>query len=198
MDELKPCPFCGGTAEIVRKGTARQSMVIACEDCGGGTESGEVYGLTAPENWLWNRRPVTVSEGEAEVLEQCRLNGMGAEREARLMAEVQELRDKYATMEEARDAEATKVANRDAEVERLCHALETQCVISVTNKERLDHWRGKAEEAERKLAEVERNALERAAKVCEGIADIPGNSYEVQTAKYCAKAIRALMKEGGE
>jgi hypothetical protein len=71
-----------------------------------------------------------------ELAEQCRLNGMGAEREARLMAQLQE--------------------------------------------------------AERKLAEAERNALERAAKAC----------YDDESGRdgggYYADIIRALIKEGGE
>jgi len=34
MIELKPCPFCGGEAEIERIGTRRQSCIIACTECG--------------------------------------------------------------------------------------------------------------------------------------------------------------------
>ena len=54
--DLLGCPFCGGKAEIERKGSARQSMIIACTDCGGRMESGDVYGLTRPSQWAWNRR----------------------------------------------------------------------------------------------------------------------------------------------
>lgn len=39
---LKPCPFCGGAAILVRQGTVRQSHQIECEDCGCFVESGEV------------------------------------------------------------------------------------------------------------------------------------------------------------
>jgi len=81
-------------------------------------------------------------------------------------------------------------------------------------------WRTKAEEAERKLKRIckcefssggvlkksceyhnqreevaKRNALERAAKVCDEQALEPECP---ERAKYCADAIRALMKEGGE
>lgn len=65
---LKPCPFCGAEAEILREGTTRQSMRIACTNCNTEVESGDVIGLTPPEKWRWNQRvPVTVSEkGEAE------------------------------------------------------------------------------------------------------------------------------------
>jgi len=53
---LLGCPFCGGEAEVERKGSARASMIIACTNCGGRMESGDVYGLTKPESWAWNRR----------------------------------------------------------------------------------------------------------------------------------------------
>ena len=53
---LLPCPFCGGKAEITRKGTARQSMIITCEDCGCIVESGDVYGLTRNDSLQWNHR----------------------------------------------------------------------------------------------------------------------------------------------
>lgn len=57
MSELKPCPFCGGQAEIERKGTAWQSMQIAC-NCGCRMESGDVFGLTNSDKWAWNRRSI--------------------------------------------------------------------------------------------------------------------------------------------
>jgi predicted RNA-binding Zn-ribbon protein involved in translation (DUF1610 family) len=53
---LLGCPLCGGEATIERKGSARASMIIACTNCGGRMESGDVYGLTKPESWAWNRR----------------------------------------------------------------------------------------------------------------------------------------------
>ena len=63
---LKPCPFCGGTAEIKRRGTARMSMLIGCVDCHAEVESGDVCGLTAVENYKWNmRKPLTVREPAA-------------------------------------------------------------------------------------------------------------------------------------
>ena len=53
---LLPCPFCGEEAEIERPGTARQSMIVACTNCGCRVESGDVCGLTLPESWKWNLR----------------------------------------------------------------------------------------------------------------------------------------------
>lgn len=58
MGELKPCPFCGGTAEILRVGSARASMQIGCSFCGAFMESGDVVGLTKPEDYRWNRRVI--------------------------------------------------------------------------------------------------------------------------------------------
>lgn len=54
--EMKPCPFCGGAAEIERAGDHRQSMIVVCTECGARVESGDVLGLTNIERWHWNRR----------------------------------------------------------------------------------------------------------------------------------------------
>ena len=53
---LLPCPFCGGGAEIERKGSHRASMIVACMNCGYTVESGGVYGLTEAERMAWNCR----------------------------------------------------------------------------------------------------------------------------------------------
>ena len=55
-EDLKPCPLCRAPADMERRGTARQSMVIACTHCGLSLESGDVVGLTKPEDYAWNRR----------------------------------------------------------------------------------------------------------------------------------------------
>jgi Lar family restriction alleviation protein len=67
---LKRCPFCGGEAEIERPGTARQSMIVTCTDCGAQMESGNVAGLTEPSGYAWNRRaPSPAIEKAREAIE---------------------------------------------------------------------------------------------------------------------------------
>jgi len=102
----------------------------------------------------------------ADLTEQCRLNAMGQEREARLMAEVAELK--------------------------------RQLELPPDLPTALRYWMRRTEEAERKLTEAERNALERAAKVCEERSE--QHAFDMNTswqAEECAEFIRALMKEGG-
>jgi Lar family restriction alleviation protein len=53
INELKPCPFCGGKAEFERVGTQRESCIVTCEDCGGRHESGDTWDSGSS----WNRRP---------------------------------------------------------------------------------------------------------------------------------------------
>jgi hypothetical protein len=48
---LKPCPFCGGVANVEREGTSRCSCIVACENCGCRLESNE-HGA----GYDWNRR----------------------------------------------------------------------------------------------------------------------------------------------
>lgn len=53
MIELKPCPFCSGSAVLVRPATPRQSCIVQCSNCGCKLDSND------PE-WnsgaAWNRR----------------------------------------------------------------------------------------------------------------------------------------------
>lgn len=51
-NELKPCPFCGGKANIERYGNSKVSTWYTCEDCGASLETGETFNHGAQ----WNRR----------------------------------------------------------------------------------------------------------------------------------------------
>ncbi len=53
VSNLLPCPFCGGTPEIIRMGTPRQSSQIGCTECGALLESNENEWSTGTN---WNRR----------------------------------------------------------------------------------------------------------------------------------------------
>ncbi len=57
--KLKPCPFCGGEAEVEREGTSRQSCIIDCANCGCRLESNEIGAGDA-----WNRRSLIPEPGE--------------------------------------------------------------------------------------------------------------------------------------
>lgn len=54
--KLKPCPFCGGEAELVQRGTRRQSAQISCTNCGCFFECG----AETEEGWIdrWNERTI--------------------------------------------------------------------------------------------------------------------------------------------
>lgn len=41
MEDLKPCPFCGGKAEFERYGDRRQSCIVICTNCGARHESSD-------------------------------------------------------------------------------------------------------------------------------------------------------------
>lgn len=49
MDELKPCPFCGNSVEIVPEG---DYVEIVCEDCGIAMDRGSYERVIED----WNRR----------------------------------------------------------------------------------------------------------------------------------------------
>lgn len=64
MVELKPCPFCGGPAEIVHidEGENEGGSCVCCTRCF--ASSNVEFGFK--ENFLsnWNRRAPAVKEGE--------------------------------------------------------------------------------------------------------------------------------------
>jgi len=53
MIKLKPCPFCGGEAEVERQGTSRQSCIISCTECGCRHEGPDEYEQCG---YQWNMR----------------------------------------------------------------------------------------------------------------------------------------------
>jgi Lar family restriction alleviation protein len=61
LTELKPCPFCGGTAYIEQQGTRRHSCITECGSCGARLESGEEG--TACGN-AWNTRAASAAPAE--------------------------------------------------------------------------------------------------------------------------------------
>jgi len=72
MDDLKPCPFCGGNANIERIGDSRVSTIVSCDECGCRLENGEEFN----HGIGWNTRADTgalatqsarIAELEAEV-----------------------------------------------------------------------------------------------------------------------------------
>ena len=54
--ELKPCPFCGGEAEIERYGCTRFSTAYRCQDCGCSLETSETFN----HGREWNTRAAPV------------------------------------------------------------------------------------------------------------------------------------------
>lgn len=110
IETLKPCPFCGGNAEVERLGTSRQSMIVACENCGARMESGDVAGMTAPERWAWNRRALDTHSSENERLRRINATLMGDDEDApryttkRLRLEIQR----------ATEAQASRVSELEA------------------------------------------------------------------------------------
>jgi Lar family restriction alleviation protein len=61
MRDLLPCPFCGGEAEVERRGTPRVSSIVACTDCGARVEAN----LVGDDSLHWNTRAAPpLPEGE--------------------------------------------------------------------------------------------------------------------------------------
>jgi Lar family restriction alleviation protein len=60
---LKPCPFCGGKAEIERLGDGRRSTIYSCTDCGCSLETGETFAHGA----MWNRRTLNAAPADPVV-----------------------------------------------------------------------------------------------------------------------------------
>lgn len=70
MDDLKPCPFCGGRAVLYTSQVAEDAVVafIVCESCGTETEKFEdTYAPKDDAVAAWNLRHNTAAEKEKEI-----------------------------------------------------------------------------------------------------------------------------------
>lgn len=63
MEALKPCPFCGGDAELERAGDRHQSTIYACLYCSCRLETGEEWGYGT--NWNTRAPDPRIAELEA-------------------------------------------------------------------------------------------------------------------------------------
>jgi Lar family restriction alleviation protein len=57
-EQLQPCPFCGGEAEIERYGNRRQSTIYACTMCGCRLETNEERNFGARWNERFLKKPL--------------------------------------------------------------------------------------------------------------------------------------------
>lgn len=152
---LKPCPFCGGEAEIERIGSRRASCIVACTNCGArheGPDEGEQSGAS------WNLRDAATT-----LLRRERDDAL-AELDA-LRADIAEHLPTYAADAETETEEASPgetVEHAGVELRRLRKELEA----TIREADRLRHGRDiegdhvcpdalRATEAERHLATLQ-------------------------------------------
>lgn len=60
-NQLLPCPFCGGKAEIESDDTDYPNHEAVCQDCGARCH---VTGCGPDDGWEWNRRATQPAAGE--------------------------------------------------------------------------------------------------------------------------------------
>lgn len=68
MSKLKKCPFCGGDADYVRKGTARVSNIVSCNECGVSVECGATFNFHRTWNSRQESKQLQASQAEVERL----------------------------------------------------------------------------------------------------------------------------------
>lgn len=54
-EELKPCPFCGGTSLTIENPQLFQDVHVICRDCGA---KASFYGIRYTVATRWNMRPI--------------------------------------------------------------------------------------------------------------------------------------------
>lgn len=62
VEELKPCPFCGGQADLLQAGNRHQSCIIECTNCGTRHESSDEEPHSGRS---WNARVAVDAQPEA-------------------------------------------------------------------------------------------------------------------------------------
>lgn len=60
---LKPCPFCGGKAELYKSSFDYGSKNIECSECHIVTRDGRKYDVIT----IWNRRAEVIAESKKEI-----------------------------------------------------------------------------------------------------------------------------------
>jgi Lar family restriction alleviation protein len=119
MNELKPCPFCGGKAEIQQFANPQNYYCVRCTDCGcstdgyrrSKTESTEAENKAANAA-AWNRRtePENVEEVSRRYQAECNYDHAVEDRDA-LRAELEQLKpeNKALTVEQLRKMDGEPV-----------------------------------------------------------------------------------------
>ena len=150
MIKLKPCPFCGGEAEVERPGTTRQSCIIACTECGCRHEGPDEYEKCG---YQWNMRTTDQAHTaktwaeEAELAAAQELDEVKAERDA-LAAHVERIITAWNADQDTRELFT------DEWIDRVGDVIEGAPRTSLARRD----------------AEKQAEALEEARDACDGVA----------------------------
>jgi len=93
-EELKPCPFCGGEADVVQFGSSRRSAIVECTDCGCTLESNEIgFGH------FWNERRDNVIKEKHEKDSPVFMRGYSAGMKDRRLEDAEIMREALGALE---------------------------------------------------------------------------------------------------